>query len=59
MLVARCARLRVSPAAALDDPTAGARPMLRRMAKRIQVLDEEIAQANDELHHGSRFSSSR
>jgi transposase len=48
-LVARCARLRVPSDAALDDPTAGARRMLRRLARRIQLLDEEIAEANNEL----------
>ncbi len=48
-LVTRCARLRVSSTAAIDDPVAGARRMLRRLAKRIQMLDEEIADANDEL----------
>lgn len=48
-MVARCARLRVPSAAALDDPVTGARRMLRRLAKRIQMLDEEIAEANDEL----------
>ena len=49
-LVARCARLRVRGTAALDDPVAGAQRMLRRLAKRIQMLDEEIAEANGELH---------
>jgi transposase len=48
-LVARCARLRVSTTGALDDPTVTARRMLRRLAKRIQMLDEEIAEANKEL----------
>lgn len=48
-LVARCARLRISKDTVLDDPTVTARRMLRRLAKRIQMLDEEIAEANDEL----------
>ena len=48
-LVARCARLRVPTNGALDDPTVTARRMLRRLAKRIQMLDEEIAEANEEL----------
>jgi transposase len=48
-LVARCARLRVPPRGAIDDPTVTARRMLRRLAKRIQMLDEEIAEANQEL----------
>jgi transposase len=48
-LVARCARLRVSATAPADDASAAARRMLRRLAKRVQILDEEIAEANDEL----------
>lgn len=48
-LVARCARLRVPRTHSLDDPIVGARRMLRRLAKRIQILDEEIAEANAEL----------
>ncbi|MGA8331170.1 MAG: transposase, partial [Mycobacterium sp.] len=48
-LVARCARLRIPTNAALEDPTVTARKMLRRLAKRIQLLDEEIAEANHEL----------
>jgi transposase len=47
-LVRRCARLRV-PTSAQADPTITARRMLRRLAKRIQVLDQEIAEANEEL----------
>jgi transposase len=49
-LVARCARLRIPADAAVDDPAVAARRMLRRLAKRIQTLDDEIAEANDELH---------
>lgn len=49
-LVVRCARLRMPSTAALDDPTMGARRMLRRLAKRIQMLDDEIAEANEELN---------
>lgn len=49
-LVARCARIRVPKDAGLDDPAVNARRMLRRLAKRIQMLDEEIAEANEELH---------
>lgn len=48
-LVARCARLRVSTTGAIDDPTLTARRMLRRLAKRIQMFDDEIADANTEL----------
>ena len=48
-LVARCARLRIPTTGALDDPTVTARRMLRRLAKRIQMLDDEIAEANKEL----------
>jgi transposase len=47
-LVKRCARLRV-PTSAQTDPTITARRMLRRLARRIQVLDQEIAEANEEL----------
>jgi transposase len=47
-LVTRCARLRVSTTAEADA-SAAARRMLRRLAKRIQLLDDEIAEANDEL----------
>lgn len=48
-LVTRCARLRTPTGAALDDPSITVRRMLRRIAKRIQMLDEEIADANQEL----------
>lgn len=48
-LVLRCAQLRIPKDAALDDPTINARRMLRRLAKRIQMLDEEITEANQEL----------
>lgn len=48
-LVARCIRLRVPTTGAIDDPTVTARRMLRRLAKRIQMLDEEIADASQEL----------
>ena len=48
-LVARCARLRIPATGAPDDPAIAARRMLRRLAKRIQSLDEEIAEANQEL----------
>ena len=48
-LVARCARLRIPAAGTSDDPTLTARRMLRRLAKRIQYLDAEIAEANTEL----------
>jgi transposase len=48
-LVARCARLRIPTQHSLEDPTMTARRMLRRLAKRIQLLDEEIAEANREL----------
>lgn len=48
-LVARCARLRIPAKGAIDDPTVTARRMLRRLARRIQMLDEEIVEANEEL----------
>jgi transposase len=48
-LVARCARLRIPTKGTLDDPTLTARRMLRRLAKRIQLLDQEITDANQEL----------
>jgi transposase len=48
-LVRRCARLRIPASAHLDDPSITARRMLRRLARRIQVLDQEIAEANEEL----------
>ena len=48
-LAARCSRLRIPTNAAADDPAIVARRMLRRLAKRIQMLDEEIADANREL----------
>jgi len=48
-LVARCARLRIPTTSAPEDPTATAKKMLRRLARRVQMLDEEIAEANQEL----------
>jgi transposase len=48
-LVSRCAKLRVPANPPLDDPGVTARRMLRRLARRVQQLDEEIADANDEL----------
>lgn len=48
-LVSRCAKLRLIPHAPLDDPAATAHRMLRRLARRIQQLDEEIADADEEL----------
>ncbi|MFB8000504.1 IS110 family transposase [Streptomyces sp. NPDC056002] len=48
-LVARCARLRIPRTAIIDDATVTTRRMLRRLAKRIEFLDEEIAEANEEL----------
>lgn len=48
-LVSRCARLRISAAASADDATIVARRMLRRLARRAQLLDDEIAEANAEL----------
>jgi len=47
-LVVRCARLRPDHAR-LHDPAVAAKAMLRRLARRIQSLDEEIADANTEL----------
>jgi transposase len=48
-LVVRCARLRVPTTADPSDPAATNRRMLRRLARRVQVLDEEIEDANQEL----------
>jgi transposase len=48
-LVARCARLRIPDSTAPEDPTVAAKKMLRRLARRVQMLDEEIAEANQEL----------
>jgi len=48
-LVSRCAKLRLPARPVLDDPAATARRMLRRLARRVQQLDEEIAAANEEL----------
>jgi transposase len=49
-LVARCSRLRIPADRPVDDPTIAARRMLRRLAKRIQMLDEEISDATQELN---------
>lgn len=49
-LVARCARLRIPTNKSPQDPEIAARRMLRRLARRIQLLDEEIVEANQELH---------
>lgn len=46
-LVARCARLRITDTG--DDPAATAKRMLRRLACRVQHLDDEIADADAEL----------
>lgn len=46
-LVVRCARLRITDTS--DDPAATAKRMLRRLARRVQHLDEEIADADAEL----------
>lgn len=48
-LVSRCAKLRPATHLSLEDPAITARRMLRRLARRIQQLDGEIAEANDEL----------
>jgi len=48
-LVSRCAKLRLTPGAAIDDSAATAHRMLRRLARRIRQLDEEIAEADQEL----------
>lgn len=48
-LVSRCARLRISSTSAPDDPAAAAKKMLRRLARRVEMLDEEIAEADQEL----------
>lgn len=46
-LVTRCARLR--PAEDLSDPTNAAKTALRRLARRVEDLDIEIAEADLEL----------
>lgn len=48
-LVTRCAKLRPPTHLPLHDPAVTARRMLRRLARRVQQLDEEIADANTEL----------
>jgi transposase len=47
-LVGRCARLRVD-AGTVGDPAGAARIALRRLARRVQLLDREIADADAEL----------
>lgn len=46
-LVARCARMRTGTQA--DRLTTTAKSMLRRLARRVQALDEEIEEANEQL----------
>lgn len=48
-LVVRCARLRMPKNSALADPSVTAKRMLRRLARRVQDLDREIAEADTEL----------
>lgn len=48
-LVTRCARLRPTPSGAADDPAAVTKLMLRRLARRVQALDTEIADADAQL----------
>jgi transposase len=48
-LVQRCTRLRPDPHGSLNDPGVVAKMMLRRLARRIQALDTEIAEADDQL----------
>lgn len=45
-LVTRCARLRLDPTRSPEDPTLVAKAMLRRLARRIQHLNTEIADAD-------------
>lgn len=47
-LVTRCARLRLDRTNA-THPAAATKAMLRRLARRVQALDEEITAANHEL----------
>lgn len=49
-LVTRCARLRLPAGGDPRDPALTTRRMLRRLARRVQVLDQEIADADEELH---------
>lgn len=48
-LVTRCAALRPSATGSLDDPAIVAKAMLRRLGRRIQALDVEIADADAQL----------
>lgn len=48
-LVTRCARLRLPATHDPADPALTARRMLRRLARRIQHLDQEITEADHEL----------
>jgi hypothetical protein len=48
-LVTRCARLRIDRSRALSDPDFTAKAMLRRLARRVQMLNAEIADADREL----------
>jgi transposase len=48
-LVKRCAKLRPDPTGSLTDPAHVAKAMLRRLARRIHTLDEEIAEADAQL----------
>lgn len=48
-LVTRCAKLRISASAPATDPAVVAKRMLRRLARRVEMLDDEIADANEEL----------
>jgi transposase len=47
-LVSRCARLRADHTA-IGDPAVAAKAMLRTLARRVQMLDTEIEQANSQL----------
>ncbi|NYI76137.1 IS110 family transposase [Nocardioides panzhihuensis] len=48
-LVARCLRLRPTTSTQSGELTVIAKTMLRRLARRVQALDEEIEEANQQL----------
>lgn len=48
-LVARCLRLRPTTSTQSEELTIIAKAMLRRLARRVQALDEEIEEANQQL----------
>src|SRR6478609_9242676 len=47
-LVVRCARLRVDTTKQIADPAAAAKIALRRLARRVQMLDAELAETDEQ-----------